>query len=244
MAKKEFVLVSLDDEKVGNISKVVNNKTCKKILKYLANRDHATETEISNELKIPISTVHYNLSELSKAGLVSVKEYHYSKKGKEILHYQLSNKYIIIAPRNDPNILDKLKQFIPIFLISIFTAAVLHFSVYFANVKEKLFGTVLSGSGANIESQAMPMAENVKSLNTEEVVMDSVVTHSSELARSANDTIVENISNDIAPAFVMHVDKVSNPSFFSEYFAIWFLIGTFFVITIMFILSFFKKKKD
>lgn len=249
MAKKEFVLVSLDDEKAGSISKVVNNKTCKKILKFLANKDHATESEISEELKVPLSTVHYNLAELGKAGLVSVKEYHYSKKGKEILHYQLSNKYIIIAPRNDPNILDKLKKFIPIFLISIFTALFLHLSIYFDKVKAFFFGSSMQAETLEaVGGGARVMTEQMRTLKTEDAVIESASTFGNEALDFANRTIIENVTQEPMlaqhiPVYANEIVQVTSKTFFSDYFAVWFLIGTFFAITIMLVLSLIKNKK-
>jgi len=70
-----------------------------------------TETDISKELKLPISTVHYNLSVLVKAKLVEAREFHYSEKGREVNHYSLANKLIIIAPsKMDDSTKDKLKN--------------------------------------------------------------------------------------------------------------------------------------
>jgi DNA-binding transcriptional ArsR family regulator len=248
MVKKEFVLVSLDDEKAGSISKVVNNKSCKRILKYLANKDHATETEISEELKIPLSTVHYNLSELGKAGLVSVTEYHYSKKGKEMLHYKLSNKYIIIAPRHDPNILDKLKQFLPIFMISIFTALFLHLSVYFDRIKSFILGESVETSAMQASDDAKVMNEMTRTIKSDDVAIESIDAFSNEAIDLGNNTLMDNVTepNLIAqhlPAYTNEIIDVGSKSFFSDYFAVWFLIGTFFAITIMLILSLIKNKK-
>ena len=64
--------------------------------------------KLAKAMNLPLSTVHYNLQLLLKAGLVSADNYHYSEKGKEVLHYKLSNKYVIIAPKKT----DKLKGFV------------------------------------------------------------------------------------------------------------------------------------
>src|SRR3989338_1552378 len=98
MANKNLLLMSLEDEKIKQIANVISNDSCRKILDFLAEKE-ATESELAEKLQIPISTVHYNLQQLTKAGLVSGEEFHYSKKGREIVHYKLANKYIIISPK-------------------------------------------------------------------------------------------------------------------------------------------------
>lgn len=127
MANKSFVLMSLKEDKVKKMTQVLNNDTCRKILDYLSNKERATATEISKELKIAMSTVHYNLKQLKDNDLVTSDEYHYSEKGKEVIHYGLANKYIVIAPKEDKGVMDKLKGFLPITLISAASGALIYF---------------------------------------------------------------------------------------------------------------------
>ena len=126
MADNSFVLMSLKEDKVKKMTQVLNNDTCRKILDYLSNNERATATEISKKLKLAMSTVHYNLKQLSDNGLVTSDEYHYSEKGKEVIHYGLANKYIIIAPKEDKSVMDKLKGFLPITLITAGAGALLY----------------------------------------------------------------------------------------------------------------------
>jgi DNA-binding transcriptional ArsR family regulator len=113
--KKEntFLLLSLEEDKAKKLSNVIGSDTCRKILDYLANKD-ATETEIATQLSIPISTVDYNLKLLVNAGLVKSAEFHYSEKGKEVNHYSIANKYIIIAPKTTESLANKLKRILPV----------------------------------------------------------------------------------------------------------------------------------
>ena len=83
MAKEKFLLVSLNESKSKQLAQAISNDSCRKILDYLADKE-SSESELSTKLNIPISTVHYNLQQLIKGGLVIAEEYHYSKKGKEI----------------------------------------------------------------------------------------------------------------------------------------------------------------
>ncbi|MBD3249747.1 helix-turn-helix domain-containing protein [Candidatus Woesearchaeota archaeon] len=126
MAKKEnFVLVSLKEDKARELAQAISNPSCRKILDHLAEKE-ATESELAKSLNIPISTVHYNLQHLTQSGLVAVEEFHYSEKGKEVNHYKLANKYVIIAPKTVTGIKTKLKNILPIALITVAAAGMIH----------------------------------------------------------------------------------------------------------------------
>jgi DNA-binding transcriptional ArsR family regulator len=124
MSKESFMLVSLNEDKAKKLAQVISNPTCIKILDYLAGKD-ATESQVAKDLKLPLSTVHYNLQQLVAAKLVVVDEFHYSEKGREVNHYSLANKYIIIAPKDDPSFLANLKKYMPIAIITIGGAVIL-----------------------------------------------------------------------------------------------------------------------
>lgn len=91
-------MVDLDDPKAKAIAEVIGNKTCKKILDFLAENE-STVSEVSLKLKIPINTVDYNIKKLLKAGLIEKSSFWWSVKGKNMPTYKVSNKQIIISPR-------------------------------------------------------------------------------------------------------------------------------------------------
>lgn len=127
MAEESFLLVSLKESKAKKLAEVISNETCRKILDFLATKKSATETQISKQLDIPISTVHYNLKHLVDNNLIKADEFHYSEKGKEVNHYSLTNKLIIIAPKRESKMMDKLKTIIPVALIAAVAAGIIHF---------------------------------------------------------------------------------------------------------------------
>lgn len=117
MASNSFLLVSLEESKAKQLAQIVSNDVCRKILDYLAVKGKdSTETEISKELGIPLSTAHYNLKQLLQSGIVKAEEFHYSEKGREVLHYSLANKYIIIAPTATAteSLANKLRRILPV----------------------------------------------------------------------------------------------------------------------------------
>src|SRR3989338_2621545 len=126
MVKEKFVLVSLQEDKAKKLAQVITNDSCRRILDYLADKE-STESELAKNLGLPISTVHYNLKQLVDGGLVVVDEFHYSEKGKEVNHYKIANKYIIIAPKSTWGIKEKLKSLLPVVLIIAAASFILEF---------------------------------------------------------------------------------------------------------------------
>lgn len=176
MSDESFLLVSLDEDKSKKLAQVLSNDTSRKILDLLSKEDLLTETYISNILKIPLSTTHYNLSLLLKTQLLNDDHFTYSKKGKKIIHYTLANKYVIIAPRKSNQLFKKLREFIPVVL---FMGLISYTIQFFSKSKTAMLGT----AGANaryyaldemtvesakvaMESDIAPMATNVIQSNS------------------------------------------------------------------------------
>lgn len=215
MAKEKFVLVSLNESKAKQLAQAISNDSCRKILDYLADKE-ATETELSKSLELPVSTVHYNLKQLMDGGLVIVDEFHYSEKGREVNHYKLANKYIIIAPKTTYGIKEKLKTILPVALLTAVGAGFIQvFSKYFGVTKQMAADV---GRGAVMESdkmaatgfaeEAAPMAANAP-----------------EVVQEAADAVV-----------------AATQSPFSNI-ALWFLIGGIFAIVLYLLISKIREKK-
>lgn len=129
MAEDSFILLSLKESKAKKIALAISNETCKKILEFLSKKEDATETEIAKELSIPLSTVHYNMKQLSEAGLVRVEEFHYSEKGKEVDHYKIANKLVVIAPETTAmeSLKEKLGKIIPVAIVALAGSGLIYF---------------------------------------------------------------------------------------------------------------------
>lgn len=125
MANEEsFILLSLKEKQSKKLAQVISSDKCRLILEYMASKDFVTETDIAKDLKLPLSTVHYNIKALHETKMLSAEEFHYSEKGKEVPHYKLANKFIIIAPKNEVGMFEKLKKFMPIGAVVLGVAAV------------------------------------------------------------------------------------------------------------------------
>ncbi|MEK6873744.1 MAG: helix-turn-helix domain-containing protein [Nanoarchaeota archaeon] len=154
---KKYIMLELDDEKLKILTDVLSNKTSKKILEYLADKE-ASEGEISNELKLPANTVNYNIKNLIEAGLIeSSKNWMWSVKGKKVLKYKVANKKIIISPKNSNTVKSILGALI-LTGISAFIVKIYSSSVYqTANLAEKSADFASSSGGAGSVGNVAPM---------------------------------------------------------------------------------------
>jgi len=116
MAEDKFLLISMDDERTKSLADVLGNKTCKKIIEFLSETNQASQKDLADELKAPINTIDYNIKKLLKSGFVQKrKNFFWSKKGKKIVMYELTNKSIIISPKTSVG--KKIKSILPSFIL-------------------------------------------------------------------------------------------------------------------------------
>lgn len=100
MAEK-ILNINLNDENSAKIAEILGNKTCKKILGLIADKENISEGDIARQLKIPANTANYNVKKLVSAGLIeTTTSFFWSVKGKKIKTYRLANKKIIISTKN------------------------------------------------------------------------------------------------------------------------------------------------
>ena len=163
MTEESFLLLNLKDDKAKKLAQVISNDSCRKILEFLTHNDKATESELSVKLEIPMSTVHYNLQHLQKSKLIKVDEFHYSKKGKEINHYKLAKKFIIIAPdESTPGLMEKLKNILPLGLFALIAAAGIQTYNFITNS--------IGGSSLTMMSKSTDYAVNEMAYATQDAV--------------------------------------------------------------------------
>ncbi len=108
----------MEDPNSKEVSEILGNKTCKSIISYLTKVESASEKDLSDALKLPINTIEYNIKKLLKTSFIEKKpNFFWSKKGKKIPVYKLSNKTIILSPKKSN--IDRLKSIIPAALFSV-----------------------------------------------------------------------------------------------------------------------------
>lgn len=250
---EKFLLVSLNEQKAKKLAQIISNDTCRKIIDFLAEKE-ASESEIAKKLKVPISTVHYNLKHLMKAKLITVDEFHYSKKGKEINHYKLANKYIIIAPKETSSIKDALRKILPVGIILVVVSAVIQFFSMFLSAGSMATKSMdlAPKTIENIVTKTIPITQEVVTSalpKAAEMVVEGASAASSSVASDAVATTVINVTTnhtitEITKTVVHETVKLvpaQVPAWHSL--ALWFLIGGIAVIILYLIFEIIRNRK-
>lgn len=158
---EKFILVSLEEEKAKKLAEIISNNTCRRILDYLSENE-VSETDISKNLNIPISTVHYNLKHLLKHNLIEIKDFYWSDKGNKVYVYRVAKKIIVIAPKGTTELKTKLKSILPVVLISAAAAGVIRFfSKSAVKLTDVQYAATKSITEAVSAGAAMPQITNI-----------------------------------------------------------------------------------
>ncbi|MBI3036835.1 helix-turn-helix transcriptional regulator [Candidatus Woesearchaeota archaeon] len=229
MASRNFLLVSLEESKAKQLAQIVSNDVCRRILDYLAAKEkHATETEVAKDLGMPLSTVHYNLKQLLQSGIVKTEEFHYSEKGREVLHYSLANKYIIIAPKASAteSLANKLRKILPV--VGVVAAT---------GIAIQLFSTLQQGaigrSFAASYSAQRTLEQGVVQKAAEAVVPQAATAASAVTEKVANETAAPAIREVV-------VQTVQQPANI----ALWFAIGALFALVVYLIYDVVRERRQ
>ena len=175
MTKNNFLLVDLNESQTKKLAETITSETSRRILNSLAEKDEA-EANMAKELNLPISTVHYHLQKLMETKLVVVNEFHYSPKGREVNHYKLANKYIIIAPKKVSGLKEKLRGILPVGLIVLGISAVIKAAQLWGS-RVSSYNYALAEKAVVMEEagrEAVAEAEREAAVTTQQMITDTV----------------------------------------------------------------------
>jgi len=157
MAKEEkFLLLSLEEEKAKDLANAINNETARKILNFLSEKE-ASEHKIAQSLKLPASTVYYNIQQLLKSDLIEIKDFYWSEKGNKINVYRVANKLIVIAPKTS-NINEfkiNVRRILPVALLSFIASGLIYIFTRLQSLATKTVQYAAPESDAIAKSAAM-----------------------------------------------------------------------------------------
>lgn len=210
MAEK-FILVSLDDEKSKELADVISNKTARKILDYLSEKE-GSSSEIGKDLGIALSTVEYNLKNLVKAGLVEVEEFKWSPKGRAMDIYKVKKKYIVIAPEKSSELREILRKVLPVGLVGLVVGGFIEFF-----------------SGSKIIKVPFTKEIVTKTITEGRQVGDKAVQASAEVAResaaSAPAALADGASEPIINVTTQVTEVVKDVVLPNPHYGLWFILG-------------------
>jgi len=220
MANK-YLLFDLNDEKSKKLGEVISNSTCKKIINLLAEKEQSA-SEIASELKIPLNTTTYNISNLIESGLIEQSKSFWSVKGKKMPSYKVVNKAIVISPKKG-NIYSKIKGVLPVIATGL---------IFSGFVLWKSLGERISGGEAfnSVRDTSVPAQEGLKA-----VVNNTLAGVSSG---SAGSSVMQNVSEHAVNKTGELVGIVQSSGLSITN---WFLIGIWALLLLFVVYSFMKK---
>lgn len=93
----DVVVLQPGDERAKKVAKAMASQTATDMIRAFGERS-MTSTEVAAFLAIPITTASYHIEHLLEAGILQVADTRWSKKGREVKIYGLTNQVLIIAP--------------------------------------------------------------------------------------------------------------------------------------------------
>ncbi|AKB34770.1 putative transcriptional regulator [Methanosarcina siciliae C2J] len=126
------------------ITQVLSNETSLKILELLGKKSMSA-TNIAEELKLPLTTVKYNLDSLAESDLIKVKQIKWSQKGRQVKIYESAEKLIVLVPSRSTmdklSIINLLQKYIGVIGAAVFAAAGIEYLSAYLRAKKIIDAT-------------------------------------------------------------------------------------------------------
>lgn len=126
------------------ITQILSNETSLKILELLGKKSMSA-TNIAEELKLPLTTVKYNLDSLVESDLIKVKQIKWSQKGRQVKIYESVEKLIVLVPSRSSvdklSIISLLQKYIGVIGAAVFAAAGIEYLSAYLRAKKLIDAT-------------------------------------------------------------------------------------------------------
>ena len=125
---EKLLILPLNDKNSKKITQIISNDTARNILEAIAS-EPLSASEIAEKLRIPLSTVQYNLDKLNDAGLAKVERTKYSEKMKRVKIYAPQRKFVVIVPEktNRKDVIAALKRYLTVIFFAVAGSGVIEF---------------------------------------------------------------------------------------------------------------------
>ncbi len=271
-ADEKLLILPLGEES-KKITQVITNDTARQVIELLADAP-LSASDIADRLKVPLTTIAYNLENLEDVGLVKVERIKYSEKGREVKIYAPVRKLIVVVPeKTDRNSVgDVIRKYLGIILATVLASSFIEF--FMRSRSTKMFtsnsnvmpapnpavtaipaSTAVNETTTGVSSsmvQSTPMISPVPS-----VEIQSMPAANSTMVVPAPTSVGEWNVNATATPVPMQppIPEATSPAAAPDFFTnlangitahpgFLFLLGCLFVIALLIALDFFRKRKN
>jgi DNA-binding transcriptional ArsR family regulator len=113
----DVMIVPLSDDRLKKVARALSNETAVTVLQTLVEKSMSA-TELSETLKLPLTTIEYNVSALLEAELIKVDRIKFSRKRRDIKYYAPVKRALIFAPeKTERGVIAFLKKVLPLLLV-------------------------------------------------------------------------------------------------------------------------------
>ena len=169
-------------------------------------------------MKIPLSTVEYNLKNLIGTGLIESKFFRWSSRGKKQDIYKIKKRYIVISPGETSGLREALKRVLLVGVIGLIIAGFLEYFTRARTLNIPLKQEVITRTITQ-EANGGMLADSIAALAPEEKIVEPAVNVTSYVAETINEVVLPN-----------------------PHYGLWFLTGLVFALVVYFIFNWKLKK--
>ena len=195
---EKLLVLPLGDES-KKITQVITNDTARQIMGLLAEHSMSA-SHIANQLKVPLTTVKYNLENLVNVGLAKIERIKYSEKGRQVKIYAPVRKLIVVVPEkaDSTSIVDILKKYLGVIIAAIFASGFI----------ELLTGPF--SSDRKIAADSLP--SYVDSTPSHEFILNVSESPRDVVVGLTNNTVHESFSNNTIPLSPPYISETLQKS--------------------------------
>jgi predicted transcriptional regulator len=249
----EKLLILPLGEASKKITQVISNDTARKIIELLADAP-LSASDIAERLQTPLTTIVYNIENLESVGLIKIDKIKYSEKGREVKIYAPVRKLIVVVPEKTDrkSITDILRKYVGVALAAVFASSLIEFLLFRGG------SPPLMMEKAGFQNEATD-ALNMISTSTAPEAMNE----SAKSAISGISGMNQTLTAEVQPAATSMPTTVSTPLMpdgvafskgapdiltniadaVSAHPGLMFLLGCVFIIILLVIWDFFRKRK-
>jgi DNA-binding transcriptional ArsR family regulator len=216
---EEKLLILPLGEESKKITQVISNDTARQIIELLADAP-LSASDIAERLKVPLTTIVYNLENLEKVGLIKIEKIRYSEKGREMKIYAPVRKLIVVIPeRTDKkSVTDLLKKYLGVIfaaffasgLIEIFTRSAEKNRVMF-EVAEKSMDSILSSESMIPNATILPATIMNGTTRGGEILSGTPIPTATPVTGFINESIPASAYAPVAQDYAEYVNVTAGP---------------------------------
>jgi DNA-binding transcriptional ArsR family regulator len=263
----EKLLILPLGEESKKITQVISNDTARQIIELLADAP-LSASDIAERLQAPLTTITYNLENLESVGLVRVERIKYSEKGREVKIYAPVRKLIVVVPEKTDrkSVADALRKYLGVILAAVLASSLIEFFMRSMGRSAKFMQIDYSLTETPVPAPAIPPAitstplrivnETIKGGEIASTVPAPVQEGAWAVNATATPAAVPPIptaAHAVTPAPTSIPESVASraPDIFTSisntitaHPGLLFLIGCLFVITLLIIMDYRRKREN